>query len=129
MELVCRDNLKMMQRSNVDGIVTPDGITDCLMVQEFASPGVHNIIQQIISNTVGSQFYIFDTRLQGQKVSDIQLAALNHPASLQVIGVVKQGKQILNPPKTMVIEKGDRLIMLAESAEDFHSIEEAVLNI
>lgn len=126
-ELVSKDNLKMLRRSNVDGIVTPDGITDCLMAQEFVSPGVHDIIQQIISNTVGSQFYIFNTRLQGYKVSDIQVAVLEHLANLQVIGIIKQGEQILNPPKTMMIEKGDKLIMLAESAKDFQSIEEDIL--
>jgi len=126
-ELVSKDNLKMLKRSNVDGIVTPDGITDCLMAQEFVSPGVHDIIQQIISNTVGSQFYIFNTRLQGYKVFDIQVAVLEHLANLQVIGIIKQGEQILNPAKTMMIEKGDKLIMLAESAKDFQSIEEDIL--
>jgi voltage-gated potassium channel len=126
-ELVSKDNLKMMKRSNVDGIVTPDGITDCLMAQEFVSPGVHDIIQQIISNTIGNQIYIFETRLRNHKVSDIQVAVLKHPASMQVIGIVKQEKQILNPPKNMLIEKGDKLIMLAESAEDFRSIEDDVL--
>ncbi len=126
-ELVSRENMKMMRRSNVDGIVTPDGITDCLMVQEFVSPGVHGIIQQIISNTVGSQFYILETKLQGHKVSDIQIAVLEHPNNMQVIGIVKKGKQTLNPPKTMEIEKGDKLIMLAESAEDFESVERDVL--
>lgn len=126
-ELISKENMKMMRRSNVDGIVTPDGITDCLMAQEFVSPGVHDIVHQIISNTVGSQFYVFDTRLQGRKVLDIQVAVLEHPANLQVIGIIKQEKQILNPPKTMMIEEGDKLIMLAESAEDFKSIEKDIL--
>jgi len=126
-ELVSRENMKMMTRSKIDGIVTPDGITDCLMVQEFLSPGVHDIVQQIISNMVGSQFYILDTTLQGFMVSDIQVAALKHPASMQVIGIVKNGKQTLNPPKNMKIGAGDKLIMLAESADDFKSVEKDVL--
>jgi Trk K+ transport system NAD-binding subunit len=126
-ELVSKDNLKMMRRSNVDGIVNPYGITDCLMAQEFVSPGVHDVIHQIISNTVGSQFYILDTKLHGHKVSDIQVAVHEHPANLQVIGIIQQDKQILNPPKSMTIEKGDKLIMLAESTRDFQTIEEDLL--
>jgi len=98
------------------------------MAQEFVSPGVHDVIQQIISNTVGSEIYIFTTRLQGRKVYDIQVALLEHRANLQVIGIIKQGEQILNPPKTMMIEKGDKLIILAESVKDFQSIEEDILN-
>jgi len=77
--------------------------------------------------TIGNQIYIFETRLRNHKVSDIQVAVLKHPASMQVIGIVKQEKQMLNPPKNMLIEKGDKLIMLAESAEDFRSIEDDVL--
>ncbi|MCP4714335.1 MAG: hypothetical protein GY868_04385 [Deltaproteobacteria bacterium] len=126
-ELASKENLKMMRRSNVDGIVTPDGITDCLMAQEFASPGVHDIVHQLISNTVGSQLYILDTRLAGRRVSDIQVAVINHPANMQVIGIGRQGRQILNPPKEMLIEQDDKLIMLAESAADYHAVEEAIM--
>ena len=128
LELVSKENLKMLKRTHADGIVFSEGITDCLLVQEFLYPGVHDIIHQIISNTAGSQFYIVDTRLQGRKISDIQVAVLKHPANLQVIGIIKEEKQILNPPKTMVIDKGDKLIMLAESYKDLQSIEEDILS-
>ena len=117
----------MMKRSNVDGIVSPDGITDCLMVQEFLSPGVHEIVHQIISNMVGSQFYILETELKGFRVTDIQAAVLKHPVSMQVIGVVRDGEQKLNPPGDMMIEDGDRLIILAQSSDDFKVVEKDVL--
>lgn len=127
-ELVSRKNYRFMERSNVDGIVFADGITSCLLVQEFLSPGIRATIHQILSNSVGSQFYIFDTRLDGHKVSEIQIAVLKHPANLQVIGILKGDEQILNPAKSVVIEKGDRLIMLAESPHDFASIERDILS-
>jgi voltage-gated potassium channel len=127
-ELVSKDNLKMMQRSRVDGIVSADGIMDGLIVQEFLYPGVHDIVHQIISNAVGSQFYIFDTKLQGQKISDIQIAVLEHPANLQVIGINRNGKSILNPSKNEIIQKDDRLIMLADKRDDIEAIEKEILN-
>ncbi|MCK5437120.1 MAG: NAD-binding protein [Desulfobulbaceae bacterium] len=126
-ELVDSKNIPMMKRSMVDGIVSTDGITDCLMVQEFLYPGIHDIIQQIVSNTVGSQFYIFDTILNGHTVLDIQMAVLKHPANLQVIGIIKQGKSILNPAKNVTIKQNDKLIMLAENKRDFESIEQDIL--
>lgn len=126
-DMVSKDNLKMIRRSNVDGIVSTDGITGCLLVQEFLYPGINNIIQQLISNTVGSQFYILDTKLEGRRVSEVQVAVLNNPENLQIIGIIKGGRQILNPPKTMMIEKGDQLIMLAENRKDFETIENDIL--
>ncbi len=127
-ELVSNQNQKMMKRADTDGIVSSDGVSDCLLVQEFLYPGIQEIFSQIISNKVGSQFYISQTRLKGSKVFDIQVAILNHPINLQVIGIIHEGQYILNPPKTLVISENDRLIMLAESITDFEKIEEEIIN-
>ncbi|MBN2809228.1 MAG: ion transporter [Deltaproteobacteria bacterium] len=128
-ELIHKENLSLLRKARVDGIVTPEGLTDCLLAQEFLYPGIHEIITQIVSNEIGSQFYILDTRLAGHRVSDIQVAVLKHPANLQVIGIIKQGKTILNPAKDECIETGDKLIMLAESRRDFSVIEQDILNL
>jgi voltage-gated potassium channel len=127
-ELIHRENFSLLKKARVDGIVTPEGLTDCLLAQEFLYPGIHEIISQIVSNEIGSQFYILETRLAGHKVAAIQVAALKHPASLQVIGIVKKGKTILNPAKDVVIEEGDKLIMLAEHRRDYNSIEDDILS-
>ena len=127
-ELIHQDNLSLMQKARVDGIVTPEGLTDCLLAQEFLYPGIHEIITQIISNKIGSQFYILETKLAGHKVADIQVAVLKHPANLQVIGIIKAGRTILNPAKNISIKEGDKLIMLAESRHDFRVIEQDILN-
>ncbi len=127
-ELVNKDNFKMMQRSKVDGIVSEDGIIDGLMVQEFLYPGVHDIIHQIITNAVGSQFYIFDTELDGVQVSDIQMAVLKHASNQQVIGICRNGASLLNPSKDEIIKPGDKLIMLAERRSDFREIEQQILS-
>jgi Trk K+ transport system NAD-binding subunit len=127
-ELVSKENLKMMQRSRVDGIVSEDGIMDGLIVQEFLYPGIHEIVHQILTNAVGSQFYIFETQLHGFRISDIQRAVLDHPANIQVIGINRSGKSILNPAKTETILEHDRLILLADQRSDFETIEKEILN-
>ena len=126
-EVINKKNAKMMRFAGVAGMVASEGISDRLMVQEFLYPGIHDIVQQIISNTVGSQFYIFDTRLQGRKLKEIQMAVLDHPENLQVIGVMSGSQQLINPPKEHVILPGDKLIMLAKSKADFESIERDIL--
>jgi voltage-gated potassium channel len=127
-ELIHKENFSLLKKARVDGIVTPEGLTDCLLAQEFLYPGIHEIISQIVSNEIGSQFYILNTRLAGHRVADVQVAVLKHPANLQVIGIVKEGKTILNPAKDVIIDEDDKLIMLAEHRRDFNSIEDDILN-
>ena len=122
-ELVSKSNLRMMQRAQTDGIVMHEGITDCLLVQEYLHPGIHGIFQQIIRNADGSQFYIFDTKLQGFTIRDIQKAVLDNPSNLQIVGVINNGKHMLNPPKDTCIGTDDKLIMLAENKKDFNQVE------
>ena len=127
-ELIKKENLGLLRKARPDGIVAPEGLTDCLLAQEFLYPGIHEIITQIVSNEIGSQFYIFDTKLAGYRVADVQVGVLKHPANLQVIGIIKQGRTILNPDKKVIIEKGDQLIMLAECRRDFSAIEQEILD-
>ncbi len=126
-EVVNRNNLRLIQRSDVDGMTSNDGITSRMLVQEFLYPGIYDIFQQLLSNFKGSQFYIFSTKLIGRKVIDIQTEILKHPANIQVIGVIKGQKKILNPARNVTINQGDRLILLAEKAEDFNGVEESLL--
>jgi voltage-gated potassium channel len=126
-ELLNKQNSQMMLRTGTDGIVSHEGITDCLIVQEFLYPGINGIIHQIVSNEVGSQLYILKTRLTGHKVREIQVAVLEHPQNLQVIGILQNGKYILNPDKNHVIEETDSLIVLAEQADHLRIIENDIL--
>jgi voltage-gated potassium channel len=126
-ELVNKENYRMMSRTNVDRIVTPDGITSCLLVQEFLYKGIHDIIHQIITNTVGSEFYILDTELEGYSIHELQVAMLEHPENLQMIGILRGERCILNPPKQTILEADDQLIILAERIRDFKAVEKYML--
>ncbi len=128
-EVVSKDNIKMMQRSRVDGVVSVDGILDGLIVQEFLNPGVHDIVHQILTNAVGSQFYILETRLKDYKLADVQTAMLKHPGNVQLIGLARPDKNILSPDKDMIIKENDRLIILAEHRTDFEKVERDLLDV
>ena len=127
-ELVSRHNRKMMKRARTDGIVSTDGLTDCLMVQEYLHPGLHVVFEQVLTNFEGSQFYIFDTRLSGFMISEIHMAMMKYPANLQMIGIYRDDQPVLNPPRHFTIGEDDRLIMLAENRGDFLSFEEQLVS-
>lgn len=122
-EVVNKESIKSMKFSGVAGVVATEGISDRLIVQEFLYPGVYDIVQQIISNSIGSQFYIFKTRLKGFKFKEIQMKVLQHPEDIQVIGVIRGDEQLINPSKEYMVEQGDKLIVLAESKMNFTNIE------
>ena len=128
-EMVSKENMKMMQRSRVDGIVSSDGIMDGLLVQEFLNPGVHDIVHQILTNAEGCQFLILETELKGRKIAELQIAMLQHRANLQLIGIVRNGKSILSPKSDMIIESSDRIIVLAEHRRDYLEVEKDLLNL
>lgn len=126
-EIIASDNIRNMVRADVDGYISEDGMAGRLLVQEFINPGINRIISQIISNSIGSQLYIHDTILINYKIRDVQIAALEHDINLQVIGLVRGKENILNPSKNIKILKNDKLIVLAEKADDLKSIESALL--
>lgn len=127
-ELIGRRNMRNAKRMTVDGMVASEGMTGCLLVQEFMNPGLHDVFSQIISNTVGSQLYIHETRLIGHSIVDLQREVLAHEANIQVIGLIRGSQQILNPDKQMRIETGDKLIVLAENLQDLNKIEKDIMN-
>jgi voltage-gated potassium channel len=126
-EIVSEANMGFMKRCNVDGMVTSDGFNSCLLVQEFLHSGVQEVFSQLLTNSVGSQFYIVPTLLHGFKVRDVQAEVLLHETDMQVIGIIQNGKQILNPSKNIIIQPEDRLIILAESVRDFEIVQSQVL--
>lgn len=117
----------MIRRASTDGIVVHEGMTDCLLVQEYLNPGMMEVYQQVMSNAVGSQFYLVATRLAGRRIYDLQKAVLDHPHDLQVIGLLRNGKPLLNPPKDTVIGENDRLVLLANRLQDFVEVEADIL--
>lgn len=125
-ELVSSRNLRMMERAQTDGIILSDGVNERMIVQEFFYPGIRKTFDQLLTSREGSQFYIHETSLQDQRFIDIQIAILQHPVSMQLVGIIKHERHILNPPKDTVIEAGDRLIILADKVEDFHSVEKDI---
>jgi voltage-gated potassium channel len=128
-ELVSKDNRKMLQRSSIDSIVQTDALKESLLVQEYLYPGICLAFEQLTSNQKGSQFYIFKNRLSGVRFQDAQIAAIKHSTPLQIVGIIQKSAQSLNPSADTVIQQDDALIVIARSEHEFTNIEAELLEL
>ncbi len=127
-EAVSKENVKMMRRTRVDGIVTAEGIIDSLMAQEFLNAGINEVVHQLVSpSSSGSEIYTFETNLEGRTIDQIQRAMVDHPSNTQMIGIIRGDDYRVNPDRKIKIEKGDRLIVVANDRSDVEEIEQELL--
>lgn len=113
----------MFAAANVDSLLASEGITDALLAQEFVHPGLHEVFQELISASHGAELYIYDSGLDGVPVVDLQKAMLDHPEGMQLIGVIQDGKHVLNPPRDLKITNGCRVVVLANDYGDYAGVE------
>lgn len=126
-ELAHRRNLRMMERAGADGIVPAEGITDMLLTQEMCSPGLRHVFENLATHKTGAEFYIVPQRFAGRLLRELQVAALNHPSNLQIVGALRDGAALMPPEKSLRLEAKDQLILLAEKRSDYDDFESAHL--
>lgn len=117
-ELVSESSIPIMKELEVSGITSGEGVPSCLLAQEFVNPGINKVFAEIITSRMGSEFYLADAETEGKSMRELWQATLDRDRSIQILGIRRGGRNMLNPPKDAVLEKGDRLIILADSSED-----------
>jgi voltage-gated potassium channel len=127
-ELADRKNLRMMERVGANGIVPVEGITDMLLMQEMFNPGLRNLFEHLVTYKNGCEFYIVPHRLAGRRLCEVQIAAIEHPTSLQIVGAIRNGVTIMTSDKSFSLEKTDKLVLLAEKRSDYDAFESSHLN-
>jgi hypothetical protein len=118
----------MMDRVGANGIVPVEGITDMLLMQEVFNPGLRNLFEDLVTYKKGCEFYIVPHRLAGRKLREIQIAALEHPSSLQIVGAIRNGVTIMNSDQSFSLEGADKLVLLAEKRADYEAFESTHLH-
>ena len=68
-----------------------------------------------------------NTQLAGKQIINLQKAALDHPAELQILGIKRDGKSILNPNRSEEIQHDDQLLVLTEDLQNFINFEKSLL--
>jgi voltage-gated potassium channel len=126
-ELAQRKNMRMMERVGADGVIPAEGITDMLLMQEIFNPGLRSLFEDLVTYKKGSEFYIVTHQLVGYTLRAVQMAALQDPSNLQIIGVIRDQSTIVNPPLEFALAATDQLILLAETKIHFHAFQESLL--
>jgi voltage-gated potassium channel len=127
-ELADRKNHRMMERVGAHGIVPVEGITDMLLMQEMFNPGLRHLFEHLVTYKNGCEFYIVSHKLAGRSLREIQIAAIQHPANLQIIGTFRNGVASMNPISSFCLDARDQLVLLAEQRENYEVFEAAFLN-
>jgi voltage-gated potassium channel len=126
-ELAHRKNQRMMERVGANGIIPLEGITDMLLMQEMFNPGLRHLFEHLISYKNGCEFYIVSHGLTGRRLRDVQVAAIQHPANLQIIGTIRNGIASMSSENAFCLETTDQLVLLAEKRADYESFEKSLL--
>ncbi|MET9505826.1 NAD-binding protein [Streptomyces sp. NPDC006622] len=89
-------------------VLESDAITARLIVQSARRPGLSLVYRDLL-DFAGDEFYLTsDPALTGRSFCDALLAY----ATSSVVGVLRDGKALLNPPPHTLIGTGDRLIVV-----------------
>lgn len=126
-ELVSEDNYPMMKRAGTDGVVPLYGVTDCLLIQEYIDPGTSDAVKQMLSNKVGSQIYVVDSKLVGYTIGHLINMTVENSLAITVLGIVRDGINILNPDFDIKIQVGDKIMILAKELSLYHKYEDQLL--
>ncbi|MDX3582465.1 CASTOR/POLLUX-related putative ion channel [Streptomyces europaeiscabiei] len=89
-------------------VLESDAITARLIVQSARRPGLSLVYRDLL-DFEGDEFYLaFDPALTSRSFGDTLLAY----ATSSVVGLLRDGRPLLNPPAQTLIGPGDRLIVI-----------------
>lgn len=126
-EVARRDNLAMMERVGADGLVPIAGFSERLLVQELMNPGLRGVFDELASYHAGAEFYITAHELPERPLIEYQIAALQSPAEIQIVGRIHQGRAEVPPARGAVLEKDDKLVVIANERLDFSNFQKEFL--
>jgi hypothetical protein len=99
-----------------------------LLMQEMFNPGLRGLFEHLVTYKNGCEFYIVPHRFAGRRLREIQVAAIEHPSSLQIVGAIRNGVTIMTFEKSFSLEETDKLVLLAEKRADYEAFEAKHLN-
>ena len=111
-ECIYPENVVMFKRVGCDSVICVPSLTSQMIVQELQDPGIHNVISELTSNKQGKQFYIVDFKGDFKSYSDLKENYMSNNTIL--IGIQREGKNILMPIDDFSINESDKLIIISK---------------
>jgi Trk K+ transport system NAD-binding subunit len=119
-EVVSKDSIEPLHAAGVEDVICIETVISPILVQAMLDPGVGVLIEQLVSNRSGSQYYVGDISfLAGKSYQDIQQSLANQ-SHLRVIPIAlaQNGVPTINPEGSTVIQKGDTLFYIANKRQE-----------
>jgi voltage-gated potassium channel len=110
-ECVDPEREELLRRSGCDSVVCVAGLSSSFLVQEVCDPGMHAVVNELMSNRFGQQVYIVPVeQMRNWDFSELQ-AHLSEQRCL-AMGVQRSDQALLNPGNDFKIEASDHVICM-----------------
>jgi len=122
----CLDDahLPLFKATGADAVVRSGGLVASLLVQASLDPGVARIVRRLVDNTEEYTLYAFTSTLEGFSVGEL-IEKFRHQ-DITLIGIVRGGEDMINPPDDWQIEDGDRLCVISAERRNWVEVENRV---
>jgi voltage-gated potassium channel len=110
-----RDLIELVRESGVESVISPQSLTGRMLASAVFEPDVIDFVDDVTSGLEGCDLREFPARspVSGKTVGEA-LRHLRERTGALLVALVKKegGKEMTNPPDDMLIEDGDKLILL-----------------
>ncbi len=122
MRIICRcedvHNESKMRRAGADAVISPTDIGGIRMTQEMLQPYITAQIDALFPGSakeLNIDSLEVSTSFSGKCLQDLNLS--DFPQTLILFLNRADGSRLINPPRTLALQLGDRIVMLSTSEE------------
>jgi voltage-gated potassium channel len=123
-EAVNRDSIEPLKTAGVDDVVCLENLVPPILVQSILDPGIPEVISQLSSKLRDHQLYVGELPSGAPQ----QYGAIKRTLSLAdhtniiPLGLIRDGKPMVNPPDSTAILKNDKLIYIAAKRQSLDEL-------
>jgi len=116
--IVSQEKVETIRTIGANHVVNTDTVTGRLLASGVHEPNVVDLISDITSSLEGHDVIEdnFPAQLHGKSIEDAVLN-LRVNKDMTLLALNRNGKNMVNPPLKTIIEKGDKMVVLANSRE------------
>jgi voltage-gated potassium channel len=113
-EVVHSGNRQHFNRTRADELVVSAHLTGALLAHSAVTRGLSKVIDDLLTYPEGDEFYWTDLppSWAGMTFSDLMMK-LKQELDCLLLAVARSATYVTNPPKDYLLEKGDRLLVIA----------------
>lgn len=115
-EAVSKDSVNVLKRAGVEDVVCLETFVSPILVQSLIDPGYCGAFSELLSDAIGPKYFVDSiSMLKGRAYKDIrEYFQKNDQLGVIPVGLLREGKSMLNPSGATIIEDKDRLFYIAE---------------